>query len=545
MAVSAELAQRQWPSPSGDIDSGRVLPLANPARLTAHRRHDAPGVQMELRRHLSWLVDVRRLPGSWAGTGSRSVERYEEEGAPHVRQWRARHGQGPGASPSRSSATSPRPRWARSAPSPTASASSTRLAEGGPATSAEFAARAGIDERYAREWLSAMACHGYVAYDDAHQALRLTPEQAFCLVDRGQPGLPGQPLRRWCPPYWQNLDLLTEAFQHGGGVPQERFGDEFWCGFERFTRTGLPQQPRPGLDPGHAPGRRGAAGGRRRSPTSAAATARRCSSWPRAIPTPRLVGYDNYAPAIEAANANAAAAGLADRVRYEVCDVTQGIPGSYDLITTFDVVHDMPHPRPAMQEIKQALKPDGTYFVLEFNFSGDLQANIDHPLGIGAFGYSASINYCMTQALAVGGEGTGTCMGEEKMRELADGGRLHPLPPARLPAEPLQPLLRDPRLSRALGRAAGGGGPADAPPPVERPHACSPRARRERLPVALTRQSDAGSAASGRCQSASTGLHWPAVGPECVPRCRGRACPGRRPSTSPAIARPSRRSSRR
>ncbi|MDQ3442006.1 MAG: class I SAM-dependent methyltransferase, partial [Chloroflexota bacterium] len=37
------------------------------------------------------------------------------------------------------------------------------LAEAGAATSAEFADRAGIDERYAREWLSAMACHGYVA----------------------------------------------------------------------------------------------------------------------------------------------------------------------------------------------------------------------------------------------------------------------------------------------------------------------------------------------------------------------------------------------
>jgi len=82
-------------------------------------------------------------------------------------------------------------------------------------------------------------------------------------------------------------------------------------------------------------------------------------------------------------------------------------------------VHDMPFPRPALSEVKGALKPGGTYFVLEFNFFGDLQQNIDHPLGIGAFGYSASCNYCMTQALAVGGEGTGTCMGEEKMRELA------------------------------------------------------------------------------------------------------------------------------
>ena len=61
------------------------------------------------------------------------------------------------------------------------------LAEGGPATSAEFAARAGINERYAREWLSAMACHGYVAYDDATKHFPMPPEQAFVLVDADSP----------------------------------------------------------------------------------------------------------------------------------------------------------------------------------------------------------------------------------------------------------------------------------------------------------------------------------------------------------------------
>jgi len=139
----------------------------------------------------------------------------------------------------------------------------------------------------------------------------------------------------------------------------------------------------------------------------------------KGYPEATLVGFDAYPPAVAAANANAQAAGLADRLRYEVCDVTQGIPGSFDLVTTFDVVHDMPRPRPALKEIKQSLKPDGSYFVLEFNFFTDLQQNIDHPFGIGAFGYSASIGYCMTTALAVGGEGTGTCMGETKMREFA------------------------------------------------------------------------------------------------------------------------------
>ena len=72
-----------------------------------------------------------------------------------------------------------------------------------------------------------------------------------------------------------------------------------------------------------------------------------------------------------------------------------------------------------LREIRKALPPDGTYFVLEFNFSGDLQATSAHPLGLGASGSSASTNDCLTQVSPVRGEGTGTCMGEEKARELA------------------------------------------------------------------------------------------------------------------------------
>jgi tRNA A58 N-methylase Trm61 len=112
----------------------------------------------------------------------------------------------------------------------------------------------------------------------------------------------------------------------------------------------------------------------------------------RGYPNARLIGLDNYAPAITAANANARAAGLADRVRFEVCDVAKGLPGRYDLITLFDVVHDMPHPKLALASIASALEPGGTCLVVDFNLYGDLPSNLDHPLGIGAFGYSASLN---------------------------------------------------------------------------------------------------------------------------------------------------------
>lgn len=296
------------------------------------------------------------------------------------------------------------------------------LAKSGPVTSDEFAEQAQINERYAREWLSAMACHKALMYDNATKRFTLPAEHAAVLADPDSPLYLGSfPAMHQA--FWANADELTEAFRHGGGVPQDRYGDDFWCGFERFSRpafrNNLAQDWIPAMPQADAALRAGGS-----VADVGCGNGQALIYLAQGYPDATLVGFDAYAPAIAAANANAKAAGLSDRLRYEVCDVTQGIPGTFDLITTFDVVHDMPRPRPAMRAIKQALKPDGTYFVLEFNFSGDVQENIDHPFGIGAFGYSASIGYCMTTALAVGGEGTGTCMGDVKMREFATEGGL-------------------------------------------------------------------------------------------------------------------------
>ena len=178
------------------------------------------------------------------------------------------------------------------------------------------------------------------------------------------------------------------------------------------------QLPQSGLDPGDAADRPPPA--RRRTVADVG-----CGNGLALIelatgyPSAKLVGCDIHPPAIEAARRNAEEAGPGDRIRFEVLDVTQGLPGDYDLITRFDVIHDLPHPRQALRAIRKALAPGGSFFVLEFNFSDDLQENIDHPFGIGAFGYAASVNYCMTTALAAGGEGTGTCMGERRLREFA------------------------------------------------------------------------------------------------------------------------------
>ena len=309
------------------------------------------------------------------------------------------------------------------------------LAQHGPLTCDAFAERAGIDARYAREWLSAMACHGYVAYDDAAATFSLSPEQAFCLTDQDSPLYLAGVFGTWAN-YWRNVDLLTDVFRSGGGIPQERFDGEWRCGFERFSRAGfvnhLGQVWIPAMPNIH---RRLLAGGSVADVGCGNGMA--AIELARAYPDAVVVGFDFHAPAIESARANAAAAGLADRVRFETLDATAGIPGAYDLVTCFDVVHDMPHPVEGLRAIRRALAPGGSLFALEFNFSSDLQENIDHPFGLGAFGYASSVNYCLTTALAAGGVGTGTCMGERTFRDFAAAAGFAEVVRHDFPANPL------------------------------------------------------------------------------------------------------------
>jgi hypothetical protein len=82
------------------------------------------------------------------------------------------------------------------------------------------------------------------------------------------------------------------------------------------------------------------------------------------------------------------------------------------------VVHDSVDPAGLLSSIRNALKPDGTYLMLEMNVSNRPEDNIN-PLG--RMMYSASTLYCMTVSLAHGGAGIGALMGEDKARELAAG----------------------------------------------------------------------------------------------------------------------------
>lgn len=288
------------------------------------------------------------------------------------------------------------------------------LAKNGPVTSAELANRTGIDERYAREWLGGMASAGYLAYDPASGRFTLPPEHVPALADEGGPFFFGG-VHQMMLGMTKPLDELMEAFRSGGGLPQSIYDDNMWDGMERFTagwfNNLLVQEWIPAMPDVQAKLERGVdvadvGCGRGWAMIKLA----------QAFPNSRYVGYDAFEPTIARARANAEAAGVADRVRFEHLDASQGLPEQYDVITTFDVVHDAVDPLGLLQAVRRALKPDGIYVCLDINCSDKLEENAG-PLG--TFFHGASVFYCMTTSLAQDGEGLGTLgLHEPKVREL-------------------------------------------------------------------------------------------------------------------------------
>src|SRR5205085_891500 len=119
-----------------------------------------------------------------------------------------------------------------------------------------------------------------------------------------------------------------------------------------------------------------------------------------------FVGYDNFEGQLVLARRAAAEAGVSDRVRFELPDGASGLPERFDVISTFDVVHDAVDPPALLGALRRALHPGGTYLMLEMNSADDPDDNVG-PLA--TLLYGVSVLYCMTTSLAHGGAGLGTC----------------------------------------------------------------------------------------------------------------------------------------
>ena len=119
---------------------------------------------------------------------------------------------------------------------------------------------------------------------------------------------------------------------------------------------------------------------------------------------------------IDLARAAARAAGVAVQLDTLAVEALPTAPG-WDLVTTFDVVHDLPDPLAALQHIRRALAPAGTYLMVEPKVAERLQDNLGNPFARMLYGISCL--HCVPQSLALGGTGLGACWGESRARTLA------------------------------------------------------------------------------------------------------------------------------
>jgi SAM-dependent methyltransferase len=292
------------------------------------------------------------------------------------------------------------------------------LADQPPATTAAIAAATDLDERYVREWLGAMTTAGVIRYEPESATYSLSPEAAAFTTRAAGPNNFAA-VMQLVPVIAGVEDSVIDHFRHGGGVPYSEYrrfhevmADNSTSVFDATLVDavlplvpGLVDRLEGGIDvadvgtgSGHA-----------------------VNVMARAFPNSRFVGYDVSPEAIAVARAEAAAWQL-DNAVFEVQDAARlDVLDRFELVTTFDAVHDQADPVAMIEGVHAALRPGGTWLCADIQASSELADNLDHPFG--TFGYTVSCMHCMTVSLAYGGAGLGAMWGEQTARRMfADAG---------------------------------------------------------------------------------------------------------------------------
>ncbi len=295
------------------------------------------------------------------------------------------------------------------------------MAHAGPLSSQDLADRAGVRERYVREWLANQTASGYVEHDPASDRYTLPDEHALALADEGSPlfMLGGLGIMA---SVWADEDRLAERFADGEGFGWHEHDPRLFSGTERFFRPGY----RAHLVADWIPALDGLA---ERLTAGALVADVGCGHgastliMARAFPKSTFVGFDYHDGSIARARELAREEGLNDRVRFEVARADAYPGDGYDLVCHFDCLHDMGDPEGAARHVRQTLNPDGWWMVVE-PFAGDSLEDNLNP--VGRLFYAASTLVCtpnsLSQEVALGlGAQAGPKRTEGIMREAGFG----------------------------------------------------------------------------------------------------------------------------
>jgi len=292
------------------------------------------------------------------------------------------------------------------------------LAANGPQTPSELAKHSGTAERYVREWLCNQAAGGYVSYDSQTGKFFLNEEQAFTLADESSPAfLPGA--FQLALAAIKSEEEITERFKTGKGLGWHEHDADLFVGTERFFRPGYAAN----LISSWIPALEGVTQKLEQGATVAdvgcglgASTILMAKSFPKS----KFFGFDYHDKSIETAKLRARDAGVADRIEFKTAKAKEYPGTEYDFVTFFDCLHDMGDPVGAAGHVRNSMKNDGTWMVVEPAAGDKLEDNL-HPIGR-AF-YGASTLLCTPASLAQEvGLALGAQAGEARLREVVSAG---------------------------------------------------------------------------------------------------------------------------
>lgn len=298
------------------------------------------------------------------------------------------------------------------------------LATEGPLNSVELAHRTGTSERYVREWLEHQAITGVLkvdnpAHDETERQFRIPPAHVPVLADEEDVNYLA-PLAQLGLGLVHPFQKLLKAFQDGSGIPFEKYGDDLIEGQAGQNRNlflyELPNDILPEIQEIHT---------RLQADPPARVADIGCGfGWSaigiaRGYPKVQIDGYDLDQASVEGAKANAESAGLSDRVRFHCKDAGDAdINGTYDLVTAFECIHDMPDPVSVLANMRRLANDHATVLVMDERVGDEFTGNDES--GVEFLMYGFSVLHCLPVGMAdKPSVGTGTVMRTETLREYA------------------------------------------------------------------------------------------------------------------------------
>lgn len=278
----------------------------------------------------------------------------------------------------------------------------------------DLAVRTGTAERYVREWLNAQAAGGYVHYDPESGRYLLPDEQAVAFTDESSPA--------YLPGFFQialgsvlDSPRVCEAAKKGAGIGWHDHVEDVHDGCERFFRPGynahLVAEWLPALHGVFAKLRRGA-----KVADVGCGHGASTILMAQAFPASAFFGSDYHQGSVDTARQRAAAAGVADRVSFEVAPASLYSGRGYDLVTMFDCLHDMGDPACAARHVRQSLAPDGTWMIVEPAAGDRVEDNLN-PVGRAYYAFSTLL--CTPSSLSQPvGLALGAQAGEARIRDV-------------------------------------------------------------------------------------------------------------------------------